>query len=64
MLSAIRARCLDSGRPFPAALEAQLRADSRPGACAILAASTGVAASPKSLQELGGSVWTHVDWTG
>jgi ribonuclease HII len=37
-LSAIRARYVDSGRPLPAELEAQLRADPRPGARAILAA--------------------------
>jgi ribonuclease HII len=37
-LSAIRARHVASGRPLPAALEAELRADPRPGARAILAA--------------------------
>jgi ribonuclease HII len=37
-LSAIRTRYVESGRPLPAALEAELRADSRPGARAILAA--------------------------
>jgi len=34
----IRARHIDGGRPLPLALEAALRADPRPGACAILAA--------------------------
>jgi ribonuclease HII len=37
-LARIRARHLDDGRPLPRALEAALRADARPGACAILAA--------------------------
>jgi ribonuclease HII len=36
-LSEIRARYVDTGRPLPAALEAELRADLRPGARAILA---------------------------
>jgi ribonuclease HII len=37
-LSAIRARYVDGERPLPAAVEAELRADPRPGARAILAA--------------------------
>ena len=37
-LSALRARYVDSDRPLPAALEAELREDPRPGARAILAA--------------------------
>ena len=37
-LAALRARYVDEGRPLPAALEAELRADGRSGAQAILAA--------------------------
>src|SRR5436190_12786285 len=37
-LQDLRRRYVDGGRPLPAELEAELRADPRPGACALLAA--------------------------